>query len=398
MGSLYLKKEINEFLIKSSDINWKKVISIIFKDNKYNFCLNSELIDTDDRFRIIKINNKTYIIKKTTLDKAKKERENALKLKKILNKIIIDGYNIEPVVPLVVDSNQNGYIVSEYKGYTLQESLYDKRKSKILSFSIFSKIVNLLLEKRILYRGFIPRNIIIKKNTIYLIDFEDIILKDDCDSIKLNTQYKTNFILNWQYFYDIQDLDTIMNKYNFSCEDNIELLTFEKYYKLVMGVNYNNKDLRAQILKTVTNAEKPYLVRKTNSYNVLPTDLVHLLSDLYGYYLDVIVDLFLENLRDKDETDFINFMMLNSYIIKTYNGDLYRLKTELFDLLIKSIKLSLNNERIHKSNINKACVESNEIVSLVKLFLNSIESKIDENTEQQLVYTLKMIGGEYGVF
>ena len=91
-------------------------------------------------------------------------------------------------------------------------------------------------------------------------------------------------------------------------------------------------------------------------------------------------------------------MMLNSYIIKIYNEDLYRLKIELFDLLIKSIKLFLNNERIHKSSINKACVENNEIASLVKLFLNSIESKIDENAEQQLVHTLKMIGGEYGVF
>ena len=48
MGSLYLKKEINDFLIKSSDINWKKVIPTIFKDKKYSFCLNSELIESLD--------------------------------------------------------------------------------------------------------------------------------------------------------------------------------------------------------------------------------------------------------------------------------------------------------------------------------------------------------------
>lgn len=398
MGSLYLKKEINELLINSSDINWKRVISIIYKDNKYSFYLNSELIDTDNRFRIIKIKNKTYIVKKTTIDKANRERENALKLKSKLNKIIIDGYNIDPIVPLVIDYNKSGYIISEYKGYTLQESLYDKRKSKVLSFTIFSKIVETLLKKRVLYRGFIPRNIIIKGNTIYLIDFEDIVLNDDYNSIKLNIQYKTNFILNWQYFYNIQKLDKIMSKYDFSCENNIELLTFEKYYKKVMGINYNNKELRLKILKTVIYAEKPYAIRKTSSYNILPTDLVHLLSDLYGYYLDVIIDLFFEYLRKKDEIDFINFMMLNSYIIKIYKDNLQKLKIKLFNLLIKSIKLSLNNQPIHKNNINKICVEGDEIASLVNLFLNNIESKIDDITKHQLVLTIKKIGGEYGLF
>ena len=398
MGSLYTKNSIKCILVNNKEIDWQSIVIEIFNDTQYRFYLNSELIDVDDRFRMVKLNNKTYIIKKTSVDKAKKEVKNAIILSDRLNKTIIDGYKIKPLIPISIIDGSNGYIISEYKGCTLQEYLYDKRKTNIIPLSVFIKIVNYLFDKKIIYRGFIPRNVILKNKTIYMIDFEDITFNDNIDPVRLNLQFLTNFILNWQYFYKKQSLSQMLEKYKFSDEEKIELLAFENCYKLITGCKCNNRDLRIKVFNTVIYAEKPCNIRKSIYYKIMPTDLVHLLSDLFGYYLDVVVDLFFENIRKKDELSFYNFISYSSDIIKSHYCNLLKLRQELFILLIKSIKIIGNKKQINKTEIKSINMNKNDIAALVDSFFKIIESKTNESIKQQLVDMITCIGGEYELF
>ena len=394
MGSLYSKNSINEFIIDNEYIDWIKIIEAIFYDTKYKFCLNSELIDIDSRFRIVKIHNKVFIIKKTTAEKAQNERNNAIELEKILYKKIIDNYKLKPIIPTIINIGNDWYIISEYKGYTLQESLYDKRKSKSISFSTFSKIILLFMENGIIYRGFIPRNMIIRKNNIYMIDFEDITINNN----EINLQYITNLILNWQYFYPRYELEMMIEKYGGSNEKNIQLLPFENCYKEILGCNCNNYDLRLKILNTVLYAEKPINQVNKNNYIIMPNDLVHLMSDLYGSYVDVIIDLYFECLRKKSEEDFNNFIDLSSNIIKYNYSNVEILKKELLLLLIKSIKIFINNGKINKKNINIASIEYCEFALIVSHFLNTIQNNTDSKIKQQIINRLQKAGKEYELF
>ena len=399
MSSLYNKNKINEILINDKNIKWEMIINKVYKDNKYCFCFNSELIDTDDRFRIVKLKNKNYVIKRTTLNKASLEYNNAVEMERLLANIDIDGYKIIPVIPIIVTVKSDSYVITEYKGFTLQESLYDIKKSKTIPLFLFQKIFYELLTRGLIYRGFIPRNIILKSKTIYMIDFEDLDLRQCKDSNSIDLLYLTNFVLNWQYFYQKEDLIEIIKKLNFVIKETKELLPFEKCYKDILNIDDDNYSLRLKIFNTVINSEKPSLKHSSEKYKIMPNDLVHIMADLFGDYIDVIIDLLFDYMRTKDESDFEMFLNLCSYYIKLNYNNLPKLKVNLFVLILESINKIVKNKVSMNDNIDEIMFNKDETRILIKKFLQIVtKNQISDDNIKKVINAFEVIGGNCELF
>lgn len=344
MSSLY--KNLDKETINTIDSNdWNEIILQVYKKNnlKYKFRINSELVDIKDRFRILKHNNVAYIIKKTTIKKAKLELKNSKKVSNLVKDINIKGLKLCPVIPFYKIIGEDAYLISEYKGYTLQENLYSNNKKHMISLEIFSELVKQMISKGIVYRGFIPRNIIIYNHSIFMIDFEDVLIFDNETDVYCDLLYVTNLILNWQYFYKIDDLKKIIKSLNVNFKEKRSLLKYELKYKKILGMNVNNLIVRENIKNTVIESEKPLLYKNKNKYEVIPTDLVHLISDLFGSDFDVLFDLLSYKLRQKDEFSYYKFLKLFSNIIKTMNKNIQDLKYYFLIIISMFLENSLNN-------------------------------------------------------
>ena len=305
----------------------EETIDKAFNSNEYNFYLNSELIDVNDRFRVFEFNNEKYIVKKTKKEDGIDEERIALKAKDLLNDIEIDNYTIKIVTPKLYEVNNKYYIVTKYLGTTLQENIYSNENSNIDINIIFS-ILDVFLKKGVLYRGFLPRNTIVIDKTIYLLDWEDAFFENDNKLIGINRLWKTNFLLNWSYLYDIELLRSGIKRFE---KDDIEpqLLKYEMKFSRYTGFEGNDIDLREKIMSTVLRAERKvsYL---DNDFCIPPNDLAHLVSDLFNSDIDVLFDLSCYLLRNKNEEAY------------------YKKIKELSNIIINSYK---NNEIIQKKAI-----------------------------------------------
>lgn len=398
MSSLYDEKNISIIPEVDNELDWDSIVINLFtNDNPQNrFCINSELIDIDDRFRIAKIKEKLYIIKKTSNVKAHTEIINANKLNELIGNRTINGYTIKIVIPNYVEIGNNTYLISEYMGYTLQESLYDSRKSKVLPFIYFKEIIKLLFDNGIIYRGFIPRNIIISGSYLNLIDFEDIIISTD--SIRIDLLFITNFILNWQYFYDIYRLYQLLENLNLKLEDTNELLKYEQRYQIITGIP-DNASLREHIKNTVVNGEKPTICKNQNDYEIMPNDLAHLISDLFNYEVDVIFDLLSYHVRCTNEVAYYKYLKLFSRIIYLEKNNKMTLQYYFIILISMLLESVLTNNDILEIQNNEAFYDRfNEYIKasnfkVAKAILdNNIKQFKDELNELIITFLTMLFG------
>ena len=345
-----------------------KNIKYIFKNDKYKFYLNSELIDVNNRFRIFKYQNKNYIVKKTTKENGNLEIKYAHIAEKNIDGLKVDGYTIKIIKSKIYNIGKYGYILTEYMGNTLQEYNYIPNKQLTLKINTIFKIIDLFLEKGFLYRGFIPRNIIIKNKRIYLLDWEDVIFNPNAPS-KVNLLWKTNFISNWSYFYEYKKLEKYINKYKIMSNNEPQLLKYEEKFQRIANLNCNIVKLRKFILKTVVESEKK-IKDETLDFIISPNDMAHLVSDIFNSDIDVLFDICSAVLRSKSEKKYIEQLkILTSTIINAYNKNTNMQKNVIKEIL-KFIYLSSQKE----SKIN-------EESTIVELFENDKEAFLRELKE-----------------
>lgn len=322
MKSLYkalsVDTKINEIFADSME----DAIKISLRNEKYKFYLNSELIDVNDRFRVFIFENISYIIKKTSIKKGKKELELAQKAYKYLEGIGINEYKLNIVVPIVKIIDNNAYVITEYKGVSLQECLYSKELLNPLNIEDVFIIIRIFIEKGILYRGFLPRNTIIVKNNIYLLDWEDVLFCDNQKDVFVNKLWETNFLLNWSYFFELEELRERIAEFSYSIKEEPKLIEYEK--KFGIWVKWNGKDinLRKKIMNMVLEAEKNILL-EGDDFCILPNDLAHLISDLFNSDIDLMFDISCNILRRKNE--FTYYLLIN----KISNLVIYLFKNKL---------------------------------------------------------------------
>ena len=321
--------------------NMNEIIKYVFKNGEYKFYLNSELIDVNDRFRIFEHENKYYIIKKTSKFDGNLEIKLAKKAAGILDGLKVDDYVIKVIRPTIYYDEDFSYILTEYMGNSLQEYNYSKQNKLSIEINTIIDILKLFLNKGILYRGFLPRNMVVNENVIYLLDWEDATFNTNSEN-KINLLWKTNFILNWSYFYDYKVLENELNKY---CTLNQEpaLLKYEEKFKNMANLDYDTVELRKFILKTVMESEKS-INDETNDFVISPNDMAHLVSDLFNSDIDVLFDISSSVLRRKSETKYVELLKILSNAIIDYYLSKENMQKNVMKILLKFMEMASKNE------------------------------------------------------
>lgn len=367
----------------------KNAINYVYKNDDFKFYLNSELIDINDRFRVFNYNGKNYISKKTSKEDGKNEFNLALKAKEKLDKIKVGKWILNVVEPQLIIINSEYFIVTEYMGTSLQECMYDKNKKNTLKIDDLFDILDLFINSGILYRGFLPRNIIINQLNIYLLDWEDVIF--DYQQKGINTLWITNFLLNWSYFFDIDDLKKKIQSYNRTEEPS--LLKYEiNFGKWILEDNINT-DIREKIFNTVMYAEKN-ITKNDDIFYIMPNDLAHLISDLFNSDIDVLFDISCFVLRQKSEEKYIKVVnLLSNLIAHTY---INKLKIQPIAILLILMLWQIVSENI-SDNIPLQYKDNDDFFSNLSKFNLVVTYMSDDfnNFQVQLEKCLNSIINQY---
>lgn len=316
-----MKRLLNELNVSSkingvTKNNFEDIIKEVYGDDKYKFYLNSELIDVNDRFRIFSFNDKDYIIKKTTKTDGDLEISLALSAFNALEGIKVNDYTIRIVKPQIFYDEELAYIVTEYMGTSLQEFAYDSTKKFPIGIDTLFDILDLFLSRGVLYRGFLPRNTIVKDKVIYLLDWEDVVF-DINDNLTINLLWKTNFLLNWSYFFNYNELLKRISKFC-SLDSEPSLLKYEKKFRTFTKLDLDGADLREFILEAVMKSEGKYNDKSMN-FIIPSNDMVHLISDIFNSDIDVLFDITSVVLRRDTEEIYVSLMQkLSRSIIEAY--------------------------------------------------------------------------------
>lgn len=266
--SLLIHCDDTKYELVSSNEMKSALLKIDKERLKYKY-INNWLFDPDNKLLSFLFKDNKYIAKRITMQKAKLEIFNSKILKKILNGIMIDKFKINIIVPTFFSINHEyGYLVSRFYGKDLNQIYYEKGGGNLNFLNdIYVKIQNLLEANHLNYNGFLPRNIILDNNNIYLIDFEDINKKS-----KLVTVTTQN--IAWSYFIDLdveKIADLLGNEYNINLSSDMKRIVscYPNIYKLALI------------------AESSY-----NSYRKLD-DIINVLSEYLNYEVELILDIIL---------------------------------------------------------------------------------------------------------
>ncbi len=386
-------------------------IKIAFTDNKYNFYLNSELIDINNRFRVFNFDGVNYLIKKSNKKDAFAEVDNAIRVKSSISGENIYGYEIDIVVPQLIDDGDECFLITEYLGHSVQEVLYTNQRQSSINMSTLSELLKLFDRRQILYRGLLPRNMIIKNNTIHLIDWEDVVIKNKPIEMYYNLQFKTNFVLNWGYIFPKEQLVDLINSMNID-KVQIEppLNKYEEVYYRCFSME-TIQGIRDLIYKIVLSAEKPYFKDVeilTEKFVILPNDMAHLISDLFTNEIDVLFDMLAFNLREKDEEYYTKLVAsFSDSIINMYkNAEIDRSKLFLYvlsmcDLLLKDkldYNINYHNLKTVVLNLSKDSIahaylmrDFNSIRRKLRYIIKSCFQKIDSRCMIDTIFIDKIV-------
>lgn len=384
MKKLYEQLNIAPIIKKVPFNNIDEIIKYVFKNDEYRFYLNSELIDVNDRFRIFKCKNKKYIIKKTNITDGNLEVQLTQKAIEVIDGLSVTNYTIRVIKPTIYYVDDFAYILTEYMGNSLQECNYSKQNKNVIELNVIFEILKLFLVNGVLYRGFLPRNMVVNNNIIYLLDWEDTIFAENAGS-GINLLWKTNFLLNWSYFYDYNELEKQLNKYCVLNGKEPPLLKYEIKFKNIANLNYEDIELREFILKTVIEAEKA-IKEDENGFMIPPNDMAHLISDLFNSDIDVLFDITSAVLRKKSENKYIELLKMLSISISDSYINNENIQKKSIKILLNILEVTSNDD-LSNNNILLISFENDKVAFskelkevLNKIFYKFNNSKLkDEN-------------------
>ena len=362
-------------LNRSNDINtieadnFEEAIRIAYKEPAYDFFHNSELLDVKNRFRIFRYRNIEYLIKYMSPKKSKIEMSKTLQASKLITGKKVNNFQLEVIEPKLYSVDGNYYIVTNYKGNTLQEYLYSQDES---SFTIddFEKMLKLLCELGIEYPGFCPRNMVVSREEqkIYLFDFENANFFEKVQHF--NLLYRTNLFINWSYLYDLNLIKNVVD--NLEIQNGIEpqLNTYESDFKEILGYSGNDLELRKKIMEIVLIAEQKTNIKYDN-YCLLPIDMASIISDLFDFNMDAIMDMTFYAIRKTNQKLYEKILVLfNDTIIQAYQKNL-RLDLALLPVLLYSID-SVNSNDNFNSKLIYYCFNND-----IKCFYERLKNKLE---------------------
>lgn len=225
---------------------------------------------------------------------------------------------------------------------------------------------------------------VVNNNIIYLLDWEDTIFAENAGS-GINLLWKTNFLLNWSYFYDYNELEKQLNKYCVLNGKEPPLLKYEIKFKNIANLNYEDIELREFILKTVIEAEKA-IKEDENGFMIPPNDMAHLISDLFNSDIDVLFDITSAVLRKKSENKYIELLKMLSISISDSYINNENIQKKSIKILLNILEVTSNDD-LSNNNILLISFENDKVAFskelkevLNKIFYKFNNSKLkDEN-------------------
>lgn len=283
-----IKKYVDEFIKLNIGDNVKEVrvksledaiVKIDKERDKYKY-YNNWLSDPKTKILIFNYNKKIYIAKRVSKKNAICEQKNAKLLKNILEKEY-NQYKIN--IPMYYPINsKNGYIVEQYYGKDLNQYYYDNKPYPKIG-NLIEKTYITLHNNNIRYNGFLPRNMIVDKDKIFLIDFEDINQKDEIIT-------ETNIKIAWSYF--------IKSKFCEKIESNIK-----KDDKFNCFINKSD-------LSNYPNMH--YVALKAESYNgdkIKMDDVINILSNYISYETELLLDIIMYEINENKLNNTIKYKL-----------------------------------------------------------------------------------------
>lgn len=294
---------------------------------------NPELVDVQDRFRLIEVSGNFYVVKQSST--AHREVQNALQADQLLKNTSVWGVRMKVVVPQLLVLRTGTYLVTPYLGKTLQSLRYEGLSCPFNSGFLF-EVLQLLKDKGICHRGLLPRNLLMPDaETLYFIDWEDAVFYACGTDVPANLLCETNFHLNWMYFFDG---DLLQREYrcimNIAPENEPPLIRYEQILCALKGIQTEPLYLaRLTIKEVVLFAEQPWMGTELTS--VLPNDCGSLVADMFHAHIDAFFDLLAGDLRRRSSIFYPLWLdFLGTYIRRHPNTQAHTLSCVLLILLM----------------------------------------------------------------
>lgn len=296
-------------------------VGVAYDGNEYHFYGDGWFIDVKDRFRIFRFNDTVFIAKETSDKKADSEIANSKKAHDKLDGKVVGTKTIRIVVPKKItlfSDSERYFLVSKYLGSNMNESVYTNTTSH-MSLKDCLSIVKLLLENGIAYKGYLPRNIVEEEDAIYLFDWEDASFTGSPAFDSFDHLWRTNFLLNWSYLFDYDDLDKGLKEFVGIQTPLSEpsLIEYENTFKGITNNKTSNYSLRNNIDKIVFGSELP-LTEITDHFYIRQNDMGCLIADIFSSEIDVLYDILSYVFRKRDEHKFSYHVQVMTHLLIVY--------------------------------------------------------------------------------
>ena len=271
----------------------KDVLPNVFaSQHQYKF-LSNWLYDPHGRIRCFTYGTKSYVAKSTLPSKATKESDTSREARKRLSGVSIGNRSLKVSVPRLFDPSpsETSYLVSEYHGVTCNEQFYLSHKPyDMLSKDEIKFLAEVLAEKGITYPGFLPRNTIVTRDSIYLIDWEDATFNQG--PVLLDEAIKTNYSIGWSCVKDtshaLSESDIFrQNSGSSSAEE------YEKIFSEMIGAKQVSDNVKSQSYALATLGESYDKEVDNASGRLKCDDIVCAVSPFIPIEVEVFIDVLL---------------------------------------------------------------------------------------------------------
>lgn len=231
-----------------------------------NFYNNECIVSFDpDKVWIEKNNNVDVFCKKTN----KTEIKNINKITKLLNKkeITINNKIYTIKIPEIIKwDSKNKILYSRYcNGDNLEFYLRNEKTHK-KGVIILNALLKYFISNKIFWIDFAPRNIIIKNNIIYIVDFEKGINRkiNYKEYLRFNVLEEYSlFLLNNERIFKIDDV--LLEKHEINLKYKLKNIKDKRYVYIANKLGYKNiiyKSDYIYILNKILKIEEPSLINK----------------------------------------------------------------------------------------------------------------------------------------
>lgn len=305
---------------------------------EYAFRRNRELVDLSHRFRFFCFQGINYVLKLTKPNEIPIEYVNALRLDKRIKDIGLTKVHV--VIPQLIQSDTDGTIglLQEDHGFTLYESI--EQTQKRIDLREMMSLYGTLLNNGIEWSGWLPRNMFMKNDELWLIDFEDVYFHGVGDySISDLTLFK--LILGWGQIFEKDDVCAVLDE----VVGELKISTaFPDSFEKVLSCLLNNGDyqqVREIGFKFTYLSELPLRNYPTENKYLTSMDIGHLVEDIFDNdYLSVWYTVGTSKIRRQyGEQVYANFLLSFEHALVTWLKE--SVENDFCSTAIKSLRQML---------------------------------------------------------